>query len=351
MKHLRRVGLAISVTSICTGILLACGDDTAVLLETAADSGGDAKSIQAVDSSANTGDTDVPDSQRPDTGGPDADTPDADAPDADADAPRDAQADVDIPPIDAGGPDADASDLAVNFPARLAEEFCKTTARCCFGDSDTAADAPVDGGLYDRQHCLDLYTTGGLDQSSPNAQGAADFTKVAYDPSKAAECLGRIRVLSCGANAAEYRAMILACYAALPGMQAAGELCNRSSECQPGFFCNTADKATTDAGACEAIRGTDSDCGDWTTSLVQSQNSCSNRYSTDPPRYCTVLDDSGNLRPKTDWKCADSRAIGATCANDSWCATGLCVSNGGLGTCQDFTTIFTAPACGLFIKP
>jgi len=334
MKHLRRLGVALCVFSGSTGLLLACGDDDSVLLATG-DGGIDGSTNRDSSSDSNTAsDSNVP---------TDSSVLDTSAPDAKPDGPVDAQADVEIPPVDAGSPDADASDLAAEFPSRLAAEICQTTARCCFGDANTQADASVDGGRYDMQKCLNLYKAGGLDQSNPAAQGAVDPSKITYNASKASECLGRVKALSCGANAAEYHAMIIACYNTLPGTAGAGVACTQSAECQPGFFCNTS------TSQCEAIRNTGAACGDWTTNATISQNTCSNRYSAEPPRFCRILDDAGSL-PAAQWKCNDGVGLGQRCINDAWCNGGVCVKNAGPGSaCQDFITLFTQQACGSFV--
>lgn len=332
MKYLRRFGIALCVASGSTGVLFACGDDNAVLLATDGgvdgSSGRDSSSAD-VSTLTDSGREDAQDSGR----------------DAKSEGGLDAQADVEIPPVDAGNPDADASDLAAEFPLRLATEICQTTARCCFGDANTEGDASVDGGHYDIAKCIALYKAGGLDQSNPSAQGAVDQSKLSYNAPKASECLGRVKVLSCGANAAEYHAMILACYNVLVGTVAAGDACLQSAECQPGFFCNTS------TSKCEALRTAGANCGDWTTNATLSQNTCSNRYSAEPPRFCRILDDAGAL-PAASWKCNNGVGLGERCINDAWCNGGVCVKNAGPGSsCQDFITLFTSASCGGFVKP
>lgn len=336
MMNIRRYGLALSSLALGTGILIACGDDDALILATATDSG-------AVDSSSSR-DVSSEDNVAPAPSDSGSDSSDAEPV---MDAGRDAQADVDIPPVDAGSPDADAGDLAREFPGRVAAEICRTTARCCFGDANTPGDGGVDGGHYNAQKCFDTYFPNGFDQSNPGF--GVDYNKLVYDPTKAAECLGRIQVLACGANAAEYRAVIGACYAALRGTSGAATPCAVTSECAPGFFCNT-----SGGGVCEALRTTGAACGDWTTNAGQAQYACSNRYSGNPPRYCAFRNDAGTLLPAASWACNDALPIGSRCSNDAWCDNStVCAPNsaGGGQSCQGFITLFAAPSCSAFISP
>jgi hypothetical protein len=332
MKHLRRLGLTLCVASLGSGIFLACSDDGGVILDTP-DSG--------LDSS-------LPDSAR-DSNAPDSNQPDVVVVDSGIDATdtTDAQADVEVPIVDAGDPDAtDAAALATNFPNRVATEMCRTTARCCFGNADEQGDASVDGGRYDQQRCLTIRTGVGIDQSNPGS--SVDFSKLSYNSDKANECLGRIQVLSCGANAAEYRAAVAACYAALQGTGGAGAACKLSSECQPGFFCNT----SVGGGSCAAIRNTGGPCGDWTTNTAIAQNSCSNRFSGNPPRFCGTDDNTGAaIKDAAAWTCNDSMPLGSYCDNDTWCSNSVCVFDStGNTSCQGFISIFNQAACSALVK-
>lgn len=340
MKSLRRYGVAFLALAFGTGILIACGDDDSVLLQVA-DGGIDGAKP---DSANNLDSSSRVDAVAEDSATSDA-TSDAGADVGPSDASKDVQADVDLPPIDAGGPGDDASALAFEFPQRVAQEICRTTARCCFGDGNTQGDASVDGGTYDATKCYNLYYPNGFNLSNPGT--SVDYGKLTYDAAKAAECLGRIQVLACGANAAEYRAVVAACYAALEGNGGAGAACKLNSECQPGFFCNT----SVAGGTCEAIRGSGAACGDWTTNASQAQGTCSTRFSGAPPRFCKTLDESGNAADASTWTCNDARSLGSVCWNNSWCdGNGVCSPSGSGLSCQPFITIFNQSGCNLFVK-
>ncbi|MFO0739442.1 MAG: hypothetical protein U0270_26325 [Labilithrix sp.] len=342
--RLRRLGFASLLLGAGAAFAIACGDDDSVLLATG--DGGVESSTTSDSSTTKDGKVDT------DTGSTimdaSADVRDDGDVDAEVDAgPKDAQADVELPPVDAGSPDADAGDLAREFPARVAAEVCQTFARCCFSDSNTQNDAGVDGGHYNQAKCLNAYSVNGLNFSSPGA--GADFNKLTYNASKANECLSRLHVLACSSNAAEYRAAIAACYAALVGTIPAGSACATTSECAPGLFCNTA----VAGGTCEAIRSAGGACGDWTTSGASSTFSCSNRFSANPPRFCRNLSDAGTKLPQDQWKCDNSVGLGGQCFNDAWCSpTTVCPFDGpNKQTCQDFIPLFPQASCNIYVSP
>lgn len=338
MKQIRRIGFALLCVSLGTGVLIACSGDDSVLLNV--EDGG------ALDGRTNDATSGKDVNSPPIDSGNDSESNDSstdssvDAGSDAADSGVDAQADVEIPPVDAGAADADASDLAAEFPARLAATACEAAAQCCFGDPNTQNGAAVDGGTYQQQKCLNSYLSNGISQSGPGS--SPDFTKLTYDQAKATECLGRMKALACNSNAAEYRALVSACYGVLQGNIPIGQPCARTQYCVPGAFCNTASAG----GTCEAIRATGAACGDWTTNAGFGQFSCSNRFSGQPPRFCRGRSDAGTVLPTSEWKCENALPDGEYCSNDSYC-TGVCASQ----KCADFISIYQPSFCSALATP
>lgn len=278
MKRLHLVTVVTMGLVGLTGVLVACsGDDT--IVTSSADGGFDANA--------------------PETGATDAGV-------------------ADVVTTDVAEPDPDAGFKPDAAQQQLAEVICETVARCCFGDATLDAGQAIDGGgTYNQAKCLDTYRNNGFEQSHPGP--TADVNRLALSQTKSAECVQRMKSLSCELGFAEFQAARTACYGALVGTQPANAPCNVSGECAPGNFC------TPDAGTCQAIRPVNSDCGDLSGDPLQAQHVCSNRFSGTPAAYCEYYDTVGDdVFPRNQWKCKSVRANGEYCLNNAWCGSGIC---------------------------
>lgn len=268
--------------------------------------------------------------------------------------------------VDAGGPDADAGQpdsgdgglTAETFLTEVGQAYCQSVARCCFGDDNLDAGAPVDGGkTYDQEHCISFNAKTGYVASNQGAF-AADKARLKVDPQKRVECLQRLKSLTCNTlPAAEHRAARAACYAALSGTQTAGKPCGHSIECATGHFCNKSDAGV---GVCEALRTPSAPCGNGHDPALgdieateYAEHVCSYRGSGDTTAFCdyyTFNPDGGDgtYKAPADWKCVASRTDGQNCANDAWCSEGIC--NATTLTCEASDLPFPQELCSFYTK-
>lgn len=338
MNRHRLTVLALGSFFLPTVVLVACGDDDALVLAVASEAGADGN---RPDTS-----TDVTDTGTGTEGG----TSDSGMKDAsDGSAPSDASdagfdADSSIP---VGEPDSGT--VAVNFKLEIAEAICRRTARCCFGDPNLDGGTPVDGGTYQQQKCINTYLNSGYENSSPPA--TANVDRITYNKTAAEDCIAKIEAASCESTTLQQAAIRKACYDAIVGTQKPGEPCGNSPECQPGNFCNlTLDAGAGEGGACEQVRPAGASCGDWTSDSALAQHTCSYRYSGDPPRYCDFFDfQASAFRPREQWTCKPTVADNEKCANNEWCSSNLCSFPG--RTCVTTTNFFTQTSCSNFNKP
>lgn len=311
MRTLRFVALSGAVLAAATATLIACGDDDGVFLDVP-DSGLDVQQPDVNQPSTDSGpgaDVNVPDTGITDAG------------DQDADA---ALTFFDASTYDAG-PDAGFAPDAGPAAVQLADVFCNTLARCCFGDSTLQQGSPIaDGGSFNRTQCLIDYGTNGFEQANTGA--SVDTSHIIVDQTGSNACAQKLQALSCNLGFAEFDSVRQTCYSALVGTQGPGESCTVSAECQKGLFCGNPD-AGSGSGTCAVIRTTGQPCGDENSTPNDSQTLCSYRYSGEPARHCAdVVFDGGvrTLLPKAQWNCADDLPLGASCPNSAWCSNGIC---------------------------
>jgi hypothetical protein len=310
MTKLRLLALStVSALIACGGVLVACSSDDTVI--TGTDAGPDA-----------TGDTFVPDSPEGDAG-------------EDADA---------APPFDGG---------VTNFVEELAQSLCRTTARCCFGDTDPP-DGSVDGGSFDKEHCLEIYRNLGWENSN-KYMGQTDPKSLVLDNQKAGDCLSGIDNLTCTVPGATVATLRTACYGAFHGAKAAGDACATSLDCAQGLFCNpNADGgAPSDGGTsgkCEAIRPVGGSCGDVTADLTKVDEACSWR-GQGGDEHCQIYSDfaTATQAPQDQWKCEAANAVGGDCDNDAWCAAAIC--DPATFQCTSPFDNFPPSSCATFVKP
>jgi hypothetical protein len=300
MRNQLRLLVLLGGASVVAGatFLVACGDDTSVTT----DAGADAQS----------------------------DAPTTDAP------PGDGGADT-APPFD-GGFKVDT------FDKTIAEEICKSLARCCYGNP-TPPDGGVDGGSFDKGACEAAFIRIGFEGSNANTE-FRDGGKVGLDQVAADSCITKIKAMTCDLPGAEFKTIRAACFSAYAGTVAAGGACKEAIECQPGHFCKGAGDGGT--GVCEALRPLNGNCGDFTTDPAQGDRACSYRAGGGTGNYCDFYDIGGGVeRDPADWKCASAGAAGSDCASSLWCSDTIC---SGAGTCVT-PDMYFAGACDFFATP
>jgi len=316
MKHFRFAVVALGSSIAVAGALLACtSDDTVVTSDDAGvDTGTNIDS--GFDTSTDAG---------TDTG------------------PEDAGADVLI----------DAGLTFESFRSKLAEVVCKSTARCCFGNPDLADGAAVDGGFYDQDRCRQAAYAGGFEGSLLFDEDAG--APLILNQAQALECLAKLESISCSLGRAEFVATRAACFNSVRGTATVGAACSTGVDCAPGSFCNRA------TGKCEALRGEDAPCGDFTANDGIANEACSWRSSGDTDRFCDSWDfDKADYRPQAEWRCRSARSNGSRCVNSIWCSDGLCDDrndvdgNGEIdNVCRSPITYFPRDPnfCGALVKP
>lgn len=329
MNTLRFVVISAGVLAAATAMLVACGDDDVVL---AVPDGGadaqqpDANNTQPLDSGADAK-NDLTDSGDNDSGN-------------NLDAGDSGPTFFDASTYDAG-PDAGFAPDAGQATVQLADVFCGTVSRCCFGSDLKQGDALPGGGTYNRNLCLSDYQANGYEQASQGT--TVNPSHIIVDQTGSQACAQKLQAMSCNLGGAEFDAIRAACYGALLGTQGPGESCNVAAECQKGLFCNNPDGGV---GACALVRATGQTCGDVTTDINDAQHICSYRYSGDPSRYCQTYDFANSkFLPQAQWTCQDDVANGSKCLHSGWCQNGLCDTT---HTCVAQTTYFSTSNCNRY---
>src|SRR5262249_18234059 len=129
----------------------------------------------------------------------------------------------------------------------------------------------------------------------------------------------KVEAITCQLGHADFAAIRTACFNAYHGTTAVGGNCNVGIDCAVGAFCNP----TT--GKCEALRGADGGCGDFTDDSYLAEQACSWRGSGDTNRNCDSWDfDNAVEKPRSEWRCQPTRANGEWCLTSQWCSQGLC---------------------------
>lgn len=246
------------------------------------------------------------------------------------------------------GPDADEFDGGLTFESYtdiVADTLCTSVSRCCFGPTPVPDGGAVDGGTYDPATCLQLGKELGFNATNFGVKWASS-ERLELNPSKAAECLNKIKALSCSLTGAELRAARASCFAALQGKQPLAAPCSSSIECAQGY-CKPVDPqanpTAANGGVCTSLAAKDGDCGGafatGNSDIDQqyAEEVCSTRNSGDTKLHCNSYDYAPlpeQYRDRADWKCVEANVPnGGGCSSTSWCATGICTEES--FTCQD----------------
>ena len=316
MNTLRLALLFSGGLALTAGVLLACGSDDTIV--TGNDAGFDGGA--------------------PDTGDDDA-----------GQTPSDAGTDADARPL------IDSGLSFESFTASLADAYCGSLSRCCFG-SDTIKDGdPVDGGgafdggAFDRAQCVKFTRQVGFEASLNEAELANDAGTVVLDQALALDCVAKVKALKCSLGRAEFVQVRDACFQAIRGSKTADAGCKSTIECGPGNFCNTS------AQRCEGLRSVNDKCGDYADAGF-GEEACSWRASGDTSRFCESYNQAGELLPRASWACKAALANGSSCNNSAWCANGMCslaeVSSAIEFICRDPVTYFPRDPtnCGSLVR-
>jgi hypothetical protein len=230
-----------------------------------------------------------------------------------------------------------------SFDVVLATEQCNTLARCC---SYTLADGGADGGTFDMAACVAKYTLFGFEGSNvPTA--FKDAGAITLDQVKAADCINKIKSLTCNLPGTEYTAIRAACYGAYAGKFAVGQPCNGAAECQPGLYCNGLPLDGGAAGVCATLKPLGGPCGENPDHPTEYEEACSYRGGGGTGNYCLWTDPGGATLPSADWKCTAAGAPPAGCLLSTWCKDSVC--DGVSLLCTSPEPYYTS-ACGLFVK-
>lgn len=260
------------------------------------------------------------------------------------------------------GPDAEEFDGGLTFESYtdiVADALCTSVSRCCFGPTPVPDGGAVDGGTYDPTACLQLGKELGFNLTNLGIKWASS-ERLALNTSKAAECLNKIKVLSCSLTGAELRAARSACFAAVQGTQPLAAPCSSSIECAQGY-CKPVDPSANatlaNGGVCTSLVGKNGDCGSafstGSNDIDQqyAEEACSTRNSGDTKLHCDSYDytpQSQQYRDRADWKCIEANVPnGGGCSSTSWCATGICTEES--FTCQDPVDLLEQ-SCSQLIK-
>ncbi len=265
-----------------------------------------------------------------------------------------------------GGNEASAFDAGLtidSYTTQVGEAACSALTRCCYNDPNLDGGAPVDGGTFNKQACVEAYRDFGFN-SAHLGLTRVDKSRLALDQQKGLDCIAKLKALTCGnITPADNKAISAVCYAAIFGKQTAGQPCTDTFECALGHFCNRSNAPDGGPGAvCEAVRAANAPCGNThdpalniSNAAGRSEYACSFRGSGDTNRYCEYYDipaDGGQATFKAvaDWKCTAARADNADCSNDAWCTSGLC--NATTFKCSEPEPVFYQPeACTDFLTP
>lgn len=292
----------------------------------------------------------VPDGGTPDTGGGKDATVDEDG---------------DIPDAKPDAPAADAGLKLDTYANEVASALCDALTRCCFGQTNVPEGGALDGGgTFDRPECISVFKEAGFD-SSLYQSDALKLGNVTLDQAKGAECVQKIRAMSCSITGAEFKTIRTTCFAAVTGKLAANQPCRASIECAPGNFCapDQPDAAptavgTTVYGKCAPLKTSGQNCSVMETSQgaladgLFGDEACSYRSSGNTGLHCDNWDDvGGDFAARADWKCAAGAANGQPCNASVWCADGLCDTASGDFTCKSPQQFFSGTQCAAHVNP
>ena len=248
-----------------------------------------------------------------------------------------------------GGPDTsppfDGGFVVETFDNVLADELCRSLARCCYGNPNPP-DGGVDGGSFDVSACRATALKVGFQGSNLGTGALRDGGNVTLDQVKADDCVNKIKALKCDLPGPEYAAARSACFMAYAGKLGASQACMGAVECQPGFFC----KGQLDGGpgVCTSVRPPGGACGDNPDSPTEYEEACSYRGSGANGQYClwTNVTTGVDLAP-ADWKCSAANGVDAGCATGTWCKDSVCDPN--KAVCTSPERLFDNQ-CAQFIK-
>lgn len=286
-----------------------------------------------------------------DGGPPDSATPETSRPDANVE-------DSDVPDVVTDAPNPDAGLKLDTYANEVAGALCDALTRCCFGLTNVPEGGAVDGGTFDRPECIALYREAGFESSLYHSD-ALTKGNVTLDQAKGAECLQKIRAMSCNISGADFKAVRTSCFAAVTGKLAANQPCRSSIECAPGHFCSPdqPDAAlngvgTTVYGKCAPLKASGQNCsileggqGNNNDSLF-AEEACSYRAGGDTGLHCDSWDDVNNdFAARNEWTCKAGVANGETCNSSVWCADGLCDTASGDFKCKSPQQFFSGTQC------
>jgi len=299
----------------------------------------------------------------------------------------DAGTDTSVTTPDTGAgmiPDA-GSDVAVgeapdaaavsSFRAKIDSALCSTVTRCCFNDPNLADGGAVTGGHYNAASCSASVDPLGFENSNVGLD-AVDQTKLSVDPTKAVDCLSKINALTCDLPGAELAAARAACFGAVIGTTPNGGACTASMACLTGSYCKPTETDGSFAGMCAPLAGANGLCATFPfagtvgtdaeiANAKKSEEACSTRGGGDTALHCNSYNPdlvsppegqpgyNPNLyRPRADWKCVPTEAIGNGCNSTVWCANGLCDPSNNNFVCTTPLQYFqTSGACTAVVTP
>lgn len=290
------------------------------------DSGGDADSGEALDSTLDTA--------------PSEDAPSADSDATIADAPEDSTlADSPADVVDAGAAEAGDADAGPNafqqYAQSYAQAFCAQLLECCSG---------YDSGVgIDVASCVAQQETSGFENTLPGNAAAYTDGHLSLNSTAAANCIAALPTLSCGTvTAAANAAVTNDCCGVFQGTLSLGAGgCQSSFECASGYCQLPADGG---AGECTALVATGDAC--------TLQEMCT-QAQLQATAYCT-----GQLSPDGGpGTCQPLLANGSPCVDqygnpiDTVCAAQLCGDQGVCGGSYVNTSVGTGGVCPLFPYP
>lgn len=286
MMNLRKkftlVAGLLAVTTVGTGVLIACSSDTSVSADAGPDGGSDAPRSETSDN-----DTGIPDAGK------------------------------DVVNVEAG--------TLAEFIAANATATCTRYKECCGAGSDA--------GTFDTAKCLADFDKQGWDQSIADltTAGVATGGKVTYDPVIGGQCLTTIRNMDCtNTTAAEYKTAWVKCYAAAVGTIATGGACKSNVECAVTGSCDP------DAGTCTPLKAANDVCNPFTGDCSYRHAGTSVQCVDDGTGTFKCLPPLANGKTcNFDWDCAsgacsvralspDGGNIVATCESTTDFLFGIC---------------------------
>ena len=249
-------------------------------------------------------------------------------------------------PVDAGADTApfDGGFRVDTFDSLLADELCKSLARCCWG-SPTPDAGGADGGTFDMAKCTAMTLPYGFEGSNIGTE-LRDAGNVIVDQVAADSCIQKVKSMACNLPGTDFSALRNGCYKAYQGKLDVGATCTGSIECKPGNFCKIGAGTT---GTCTALRPVDAGCGDFTDKPALGEEACSYRAGGDTNNHCKFYDYSANtLLDAGDWKCVPGEtAPNGDCASSTWCTDAICETN---NKCTS-PDMYWGSSCDFFIKP